>query len=72
MRKCEVYYDVSYIDRYIARNNISKSEFARRCGISLVTLNKIYACQNVRYRVLMSLVQVLDVSPSILLGIERD
>ncbi len=38
----ELIMNTQYIDAYIQRNNFSKNEFAKRCGITMKELNDIY------------------------------
>ena len=45
MFKEENKYDISVIDSYLKINKLTKQQFCETCGISQITLNKIYLNQ---------------------------
>lgn len=48
------------IDNYLKYNNISKTSFCLRCGISNSTLNKIYLYKNFNIKALFKIAKELN------------
>ena len=58
----ELIMNTQYIDAYIQRNNISKVEFAKKCGITMKELNDIYNQKNVDIVLVVRVVKELKIT----------
>lgn len=58
----ELIMNTQYIDAYIQRNNITKEDFAKKCGISLKELNDVYNQKNVDIVLVVTIVKVLNIT----------
>lgn len=55
-------FKIHLIRDYILENKIGKTEFCKRCGISLKTLNKILSCEgDVNFSTLIKITKVLNI-----------
>ncbi len=56
MRKTNVRYNTALLDDYIKEHNITKRELARRCRLSVHTIDNIYKNNNIiRYDTLLKI-----------------
>lgn len=56
-------YNTKLIDNYIDENNISKTQFAKNCKLSLKTINNLYSqTENIKILALCKIARRLDVS----------
>lgn len=53
--------NTQYIDYHLQENNLTKKEFAKKCGISLHNLNDIYEQNYVDIFVVLKVVQTLKI-----------
>ncbi|MBQ8615015.1 MAG: hypothetical protein IJ415_00370 [Clostridia bacterium] len=58
----ELIMNTQYIYAYIQRNNITKEDFAKKCGISLKELNDVYNQKNVDIVLVVTIVKVLNIT----------
>lgn len=64
-------YNTQYIDAYIERNNINKTEFAKRCGIVMKELDNIYNQEDIDIIVVIKIVDVLHITTDTFLFMEK-
>lgn len=55
-------YQTKYINDYIKKNKITKTEFAKLANISLYNLNQILAQKSVGSRFIVPVVRILNIS----------
>ena len=63
--------NTQYIDFYCQTNNITKEEFAKRCGISNKELISIYNQNNINIVLMIKIVEVLKITTDTFLFKEK-
>lgn len=63
--------NTQYIDFYLQKNQISKEEFAKRCGISNKELNSIYNQNNIDVVLMIKIVELLKITTDTFLFMEK-
>ena len=53
--------DVKMIEEYLEKNHFTKTEFCKRCGISMATLNRILLNQNINVLSLFRVAKEMNV-----------
>ena len=64
-------YNTQYIDVYMQRNNIDKNEFAKRCGVGMKELDRIYSHEDVDIFTVVKIVDVLHITSDTFLFLEK-
>ncbi len=68
----ELIMNTQYIDYYLQKNNLSKKDFAKKCGITLNELNEIYKqSSNINLSVVIQVVQTLKIKSDTFLFRDR-
>ena len=61
-------YNLDLIENFLKENNLSKKEFAKMCGLSVKTVDRIYAGKNIKMATLIKIAKVLHCKYSEFLG----
>ena len=69
--KTKLIMNTQYIDFYLQENNISKEEFANKCGIGINDLNNIYSQKNVNIDMLVKVTNILKITTDTFLFMEK-
>lgn len=64
-------YNLKAILNYIKKENITKPEFCKRCGISLYSLNKILNYNLVKVEVCCKIIKLLNITLDCFLNINK-
>ena len=57
----KLFMNTQYIDFYLQGHNMTKTEFSKKCDITLKELNDVYAQKDVNIFVILNIVKVLRI-----------